>query len=591
MYFSPFILKKGDSVLTPQRIYLQKVSTLSWCILLYFCIVIARLIHLQIIQYEKFETSGKKNFLRFKVIPAQRGNILDCHGTPLATNQPVTKVIWKGSGNHHLSQEQIQIIQKIYTILGYEPISIQQIKKAERFSLDITIADLITQEQLCLIAEQCSDTVNVSFITSFHRFYPHGPYACHLLGYLGDVNICAQGKMGLEKICENTLQGDPGVLMQSTNSFGSLLDSQELKAGKSGEDIYTCIDLNLQKIVEKTLEDQTEGSCLLFDPKTGCIKALVSKPNFDPSLFSKKINPEQWKELQQHKVFLNRSFNASYPPASIFKLVTIAAALEEKIITTDSHFYCSGYTTFKDRKYYCNKHSGHGRVSTEECLAYSCNIPLFEIAKKLHIDTLARYAVEFGLGSKTNVPFSEQSGLIPTNKWKIQHKGERWWMGETLSASIGQSFLLATPIQLACMIGSIFHGYLVKPRITMQEPLEKTPINISSQTRHFLQACMKSASSTGSARRVNKIGNLTIYAKTGTAQTKTRRNNEEPEAVHKNREDKEHAWFVSYFYTDNTDPLVMVMLLEHVGRSTYATGIAKRFFLDYLKWTKQIDSM
>lgn len=572
---------------TSQRMYLQKLNTLSWCMLFYFCMVIFRLVHLQIIQHEKFETSGKKNFLRFKIIPAQRGNILDCNGIPLATNQPVTKVIWKGTGQLHLTPEQEATIQKINTILGYEPISRQKIKKAEKFSLEITIADTITQEQLCQIAEQCSDTVNVTFVTSFHRFYPHGPYACHLLGYLGDVNVNPEGKMGLEKICEDTLHGDPGVLMQSTNSFGSLLDSQELKSGKSGEDIYTSIDLHLQEIVEKTLEDQLEGSCLLLDPKTGAIKALVSKPNFDPSLFSKKIDPEKWKELQSNKVFLNRSFNASYPPASIFKLVTIAAALEEKIITTDSHFYCSGYTTFKDRKYYCNKHTGHGRISTEECLAHSCNIPLFEIAKKLHIDTLAGYAVEFGLGSKTNVPFSEQSGLIPTNKWKIQTKGERWWMGETLSASIGQSFLLATPIQLACMIGSIFHGYLVKPRITSMEPIEKTPININPHTRQFLQACMKSASSTGSARRVNKIGNLTIFAKTGTAQTKTRRNNEDPEEIHKNREDKEHAWFVSYFYTDNTEPLVLVMLLEHVGRSTYATGIAKRFFLDYLKWVRQ----
>lgn len=554
--------------------------------LLYFFIVALRLVHLQIIQHEKFETCGKKNFLRFKIIPAQRGTILDCHGVPLATNKPITKVVWKGTGNSHLTAQQEATITKINDILGYEAASYKKIKRAEKFSLELTIAETITQEQLCLMAEQCSDTVNVSFITSFHRFYPHGSHACHLLGYLGDMKLCPEGKMGLEKICEDILHGDPGVLMQSTNSFGSLLDSQELKPGTSGEDIYTSIDLNLQNIVEKTLEDQIEGSCLLLDPKTGSIKALVSKPNFDPSLFSQKIDPEQWKELQKNKVFLNRCFNASYPPASVFKLVTIAAALEEKIITTDSHFYCSGYTVFKDRKYYCNKHTGHGRISTEECLAYSCNIPLFEIAKKLHIDTLARYAMDFGFGSKTNVPFSEQSGLIPTNAWKLQTKGERWWMGETLSASIGQSFLLATPIQVACMIGSIFHGYLVKPRITLQEPIEKTPINLNINTRQFLQACMKSASSTGSARKVNKIGNLTIFAKTGTAQTKTRRNNQDPEEVHQNREDKEHAWFVSYFYTDTTEPLVMVMLLEHVGRSTYATGIAKRFFLEYLKWTR-----
>lgn len=570
-----------------QRIYRQKLHSLSWLILLYFFLVLCRLTQLQIIQYEKFDAYGKKNFLRFKTIPAQRGNILDCHGIALATNQPTTNIIWKGSGNPHLTVQQIQAIQTIYTILQQEPISLNAIKKAEKFSLDITIAQQISQDQLFQIAEQCSDIVNVTFVTSFNRFYPYNTTACHLLGYLGDVNVTAQGKMGLEKICEETLRGDPGILMQSTNSFGSLLDTQQIKPHAAGSDIMTSIDLHLQNIVEKTLINELAGCCLILDPKTGYIKALVSKPNFDPTIFSKPIEQEQWKQLQQQNVFLNRAFNASYPPASIFKLVTIAAAIEEKIITVDAHFHCPGYTIFKDRKYYCSRHTGHGTLSTAESLAHSCNIPFFEIAKKLHIDTLANYAFEFGLGSKTNIPFSEQTGLIPTNKWKLQTKGERWWTGETLSATIGQSFLLVTPIQIACMIGSIFQGYLVKPRITLDQPLEKRPINIHPSTRQFLQVCMKAASNAGTARRVNKIGNLTIYAKTGTAQTKTRRTEEAPLEFYENREDREHAWFVSYFYTDDTDPLVMVMLLEHVGRSIYTTKVAKNFFLSYRDYLKE----
>lgn len=573
---------------TAQKIFVQKLKNISWFMMLYFCVIALRLIQLQIIQHEKFATSGKKNFLRFKVIPAQRGNILDCNGIPLATNQPTTKLLWKGTGNQHLTPQQLTIIDNIYQILQKDSSTqLKAIKKAEKFNLEIVLAEQITQQQLCLIAEQCSDTPNISFVTSFHRFYPYSCTACHLLGYLGDVNLAAQGKMGLEKICEQTLRGDHGILMQSTNSFGSLLTSQEVKPESSGSDIVTSIDLHLQKIVENTLQNELAGCCILLDPKTGFIKALVSKPNFDPSIFSQTIDQEQWKLLQQQNVFLNRAFNANYPPASIFKLVTIAAAIEEKIITTEAHFHCPGYTTFKDRKYYCSRHTGHGTLSTSQALAHSCNIPFFEIAKKLHIDTLANYAFEFGLGNKTNIPFSEQTGLIPTNQWKLKTKGERWWTGETLSATIGQSFLLVTPIQIACMIGSIFHGYLVKPRITMEEPLEKKTINISANTRNFLQLCMKAASNTGTARRVNKIGNLTIFAKTGTAQTKTRRTQEAPEEFHENREDREHAWFVSYFYTDDTEPLVMVMLLEHVGRSTYTTRVAKNFFVSYRDYLKE----
>ena len=137
------------------------------------------------------------------------------------------------------------------------------------------------------------------------------------------------------------------------------------------------------------------------------------------------------------------------------------------------------------------------------------------------------------------------------------------------------------------MIGSIFQVYLVKPRICLSSEIEKRPVAIAAHTRHFLQECMKEATLIGTARKVNKIGSLTIFAKTGTAQVKTRKNDEDPDDPKVNREDKEHAWFVCYFYTDDTEPLVMVMLLEHVGRSTYAGGDAREFLLNYMKWVKE----
>ena len=154
------------------KISLKKISHLSWLIIFYTVIITMRLVQFQIIEHKKFELSGKKNFLRMKVIPAQRGNILDYNGIPLATNQPVTKLIWKGTGNIHLTEKQHEAIDKIYTILKYEPISKKQIKKAEKYALSITISEKISQEQLSQIAEQCSDIENIHFTTSFHRFYP-----------------------------------------------------------------------------------------------------------------------------------------------------------------------------------------------------------------------------------------------------------------------------------------------------------------------------------------------------------------------------------------------------------------------------------
>lgn len=554
----------------------KKQFALSSFILLCFFIIFIRLIQLQIIEHQKFAHYGEKNFIRFKTIPAQRGNILDCHGTTLATNKPVTNLVWNGTGNQQLNQIQYEIIQKIESILDIS-LSERSLKHAEKFSKSVLLAQNISHQQLSLIAEQCSDTQNITFETSFERFYPYNKLACHILGYLGDAELLVEGKMGLEKLFENTLKGEPGVNLQYINSFGTLLEKKEVKHKSSGQSLTTTINLELQKIAEEAMNtQQAAGAFILFDPATGSIPALVSLPNFDPKLFSKKISSEQWKELQENRPFLNRAFNASYPPASIFKLITVAAALQEEIIDFDTLFDCSGYTLFKKRKYFCNKHSGHGLVTLEEALAYSCNIPCYEIAQQLPIDKLAEYAFEFGLGNKTDTLFSEQYGLIPTNEWKLAQKGEKWWTGETLSASIGQSFLLTTPIQIACMIGAIFKGYLAKPRILISQDIKQTPINIKPKILEFLQEGMKQVIKTGTGKRVNKFENITIYAKTGTAQTIARTKSK------RSNPDK-HAWFVSYFHTDDNNPLVLVILLEQVGGSRHATNVAKEFFKRYAK--------
>lgn len=564
----------------------RKLSTIFLCIIFYFFCIFSRLVYLQIIQHSKYSHSGQKNFLRFKTIPAQRGNILDCNGQPLATNKPVTGIVWKGTGQQKLTKQQHELLEKISSILEKETLPLGAIKRAEKFSTQTTIAENITQEQMFLIAEQCSDIPNITFTTIFDRFYPHDTFACHILGYLGDMNINTQGKMGLEKLFEDSLKGQPGLLLQSINSFGTLLETKEVKNQLSGSDIVTSIDLSLQAIAEKVMDQQEVGSFILLDPKTGHIKALVSKPNFSPTIFSKKISHEQWQEMQQQKAFINRAFNATYPPASIFKLITIIAAIEENIIQSTDTFTCKGYTPFKGRKYFCNNHYGHGKVTIQESLAHSCNIPFYEIAKRISIDKLAHYAFEFGLGNKTDLPFSEKFGLVPTNEWKILHKGERWWTGETLSACIGQSFLLVTPIQIACLIGGIFEGYMVKPTILHHFAIEKRPIEVNKETLEFIQDSMRSVITSGTGRRIKKLKDLTVFAKTGTAQTITRTNRDGKRESPKEHAHKEHAWFVSYFYKEEYEPYVMVIILENVEKSRYATKVGHQFLKQFLDLEK-----
>jgi len=562
----------------------KKLSLIAISSIICFVIIICRLVSLQIYHHQRLNQLGQKNFTRIKQIEPLRGNILDCKGQILVTNRPITHIDWIGSGLPKLNSEQRLTLQKIELIIDKHHQStitpLAKINRAEKFGTTMRLVSDLNMQALSEISEQCADCENISISTHFKRFYPHKNLACHILGYFGDINnpnSQSSGKMGLERIFEDSLRGKDGSMSHIINSFGRNLQINPLTSSQSGKNLVITIDTSLQEIAESVMPDDLAGAFILLDPHTGGIKALVSKPGFDPSIFLKSISADEWKDLQINRPFINRAFNASYPPASIYKLVTIAAALEENIINQDTTFCCNGFTLYKGRKYYCNRRYGHGKLNVKDNLAYSCNIGCFEIAKTISIDTLADYSYRFGLGEKTNIIFPESSGLIPSNAWKRIVKGEPWWKGETLSASIGQSFLLTTPIQIACMIGSIFKGYLVKPRILENDEIIKTPIDISTTTLNFLQDCMQSAIATGTGKNLNRLKNITIYAKTGTVQTRSRFLDT------KERQKNCHAWFVSYFYHHDHEPFVMVILMEHAGSSSVTTNVAKQFLTQYIK--------
>jgi len=553
--------------------------------------IITRLYHLQVYEHETFAKLGKKNFLRIQTVPSPRGDIIDIHGNLLATNMPITHLYWQGTGNKEIAPDQHHILELAQIILSSADtqftIPLQQIKFAERFGTRVKIADELTYEQLSQISEQCMQSQNLVITTHFKRYYPYGSLACHILGYLGDIHIQSQGKMGLEKLFEPTLQGQHGLVQTTINSFGRQLAQEQLQRVQKGGSLQTTLDIKLQQLAEQCFPEIDSGTFILLDPRTGALRALVSRPGFDPTLFLKPISSETWQELQEKsKPFLNRAFHAMYPPASTFKLITLSAALETHIVHPDTKVFCSGYTTFANRKYHCNNRHGHGKVGIQDSIAHSCNILFYEIAKHVHIDTLADYANRFGLGESTQVIFGDKQGLVPSNEWKIINKGERWWQGETLSAAIGQSFLLVTPIQIACMIAGIFEGYLVQPRISDQEPIIKKPIHVKPETRTILQEFMRSVITTGTGKRISNLKHLKIYAKTGTAQTVALKDGDKDQEIQE-RLHKEHAWFVSYFSYKDEEPLVMIILIEHAGSSKYATGIAKQFLLKYLKLKKE----
>lgn len=564
---------------------LKTINKKIYLILIFFAVgmvvVASRLFYLQIYQNNTLLDLSIKNCTRVKSIISPRGNIIDCHGNLLATNRPLIDIYWQGSGNKKLTPKQEHDIQELCTILQITTTELYAtIKDAEKFSKQQLLASDIQFEELSKIAELFADNLNIKIASSFKRFYPYKSLACHVLGYLSQESVEYIGKMGLEQIFENLLKGQQGKLVSTINSTGKKISQEEIIKAVSGQTIETCIDLQLQQMAESAFPADYTGSVIIMNPCNGDVKALVSRPNFDPNIFLRSISYEEWQILQTERPFINRACNAAYPPASIFKLVSITTGLEEKLLDENSTIYCCGHTLFAGRKYHCAHKEGHGNLSLRDAFAKSCNILFFELGKKLKIDTIAGYAKKFGLGQKTGIILSEKTGLIPTNSWKLKKFGERWWPGETLSAVIGQSYMLVTPIQLARMLSSVFTGYLVKPRILTCEDIEKEPININANTLQLVQQVLKKVVKDGTGVRVN-AADIEVYGKTGTAQTSDLEKRNQGKAF------LEHAWFVSYFKYKNTEPLTMVIMIENAGGSSLAVTAAKNIILNYRKMMRE----
>jgi len=538
---------------------------------------------LQIYQKEELYSLSQKNYLRTEVILPQRGNLLDCNGILLASNRPVFDLWWQGTGKWDLSC--LDCLNKIENILRIDfnkDSKLGMIKSATLRSKRLVLKTDLSFEELCRVSEQCSDSVNLFIKKSFKRVYPHQNMASHILGYLGQdsQDYSKIGLYGLEKIFQEDLKGEAGCILNTINSKGTTISQKTVNNPKSGKNITLTLDFNLQKIAQDLFHPDQSGAFLVMDPKNGDLKVFLSYPDFDPNIFLESVSQQDWMgKLSYNNPLINRVTSAAYPPASLYKLVTFTAGLEEGVINSDSKFICNGYIKFSGRKYHCIRHWGHGEVGVRDAIAYSCNVPCFEIAKKLklQINCLAKYAYKFGLGEHTGFLLPEKPGLIPTFEWKVGAKGEPWYKGETLSASIGQSFNLVTPLQMARMFASIFTGYLIKPRILLDSEIEKTDLDVSKNTLKILKQGTRLTVLQGSAKELNLLKDFVIHAKTGTAQTASLTRKRDSKNLY------EHAWLACYFQYKDDDPLVIIVLVENVGFSEPAREIVYKFLTCYKK--------
>jgi penicillin-binding protein 2 len=530
---------------------------------------------LQVYFHDFYLSKSISNYTRLKKLESVRGLITDCENKPIA----MTKSTFKLSFITPLKikskdQKIIEYLEEFYGLVLQETIS--QKKPGEK----IIIKENLTLEEISFFLENFQDYPFLKIDESLDRIYPEKELFAHIIGY---INKDKNGLYGIEKIYNTILVGQDGIEKNTINSRGIVLTHNILSSPEEGKKIETTLNTAIQKAIAKVFPENELGAALVMEAETGAIRALFSSPSFDPHLFQTNISTDTWNSLQINKSLINRTYQAVYPPGSIYKLLISLILLEEKYITENSSWYCGGSINLRGRKFHCWKKNGHGYVTIKEAISHSCNIPYYQEAiTNLNIDTIYKYAENFGFGKKSGTFSDEANGLIPNKIWKKKLFNESWFLGETLSVAIGQGATTATPLQIAQFMMGIMYGYIIPPYIIKEQKQEKRILPYKKENLQIIQENMKKGTLKGTSKSLRTLTDWELYGKTATSQVKKIKHEEtEGETVKKYRH---HGLFTCWAkYKDHT-PLILVFIVENVETSRYTIEIVKNFLLEIGKY-------
>ncbi len=575
-----------------------------------FFLIFIRLWSLHVIKGSELRQLSENNRIRLLENSADRGMLLDRKGHVLAHNRPSFEV--------YLVPEDVranpEVLTKIAELLNMTQDEIEEKIRAQRRGAPfrpVKIKSDIDWNELAILESNRVHLPGLLVDVRPRRAYDYGDLASHLIGYLGEVdeNELRQstdspyrmgaliGKYGVEYRWENDLRGVDGGRQIEVDALGREVRPLGVVEPFPGNNLFLTIDLDLQKRAEEAYKDKN-GALIAMDPKTGHILAMVSKPSFEP--FARNVSPEEWKALVENPYhpLTNKGIQGQYPAGSVFKIITAIAGLESGVITPNTQLRCTGAFPYGNRDFRCWKQGGHGSLSLHRAIVESCDIYFYQVGLKVGVDLIAHYANAFGLGKLTGISLPhEKPGSVPSSSWKKKRFGVPWYSGETLSFSVGQGYLLTTPLQLLMLISGVANGgKLPLPQVvekvediygnTLKEypPEELGRANVSQKTLEIIQEALKGAVNephgTGSACLLKEVK---VAGKTGTAQVVAM-----PEDFKRGEMNRiplkfrDHAWFVAYAPVE--DPKIsVVVLVEHGGfGASAAAPIAKKVIEQYL---------
>ncbi len=562
----------------------MRIRILRNFIFLIFLVLFADVFWMQLIQGSSYEKRSEHNRIRLVPEDASRGIIYDRNKIPLVENKVAFDVV---AIPLEMDKENKDVLfSRLGKFLDISPeiLSDTFINNFDSNFSPVMLASNVPRQTAFLIEQEMAQLKGIFIKTRARRNYIYKEAAAHITGYIGKMRESEYpelekygyrikdviGRAGLEKSFDQTLRGKPGGMQLEVNSKGNIINVLSYRPPVQGDDVYTTIDIKLQQLIHKEFNGARGAACVM-DSQNGEILALYSGPSFDPNIL---IDKKKFKAIGRilkdpKKPLFNRVLNA-YAPGSIFKVVTAYAALKKGVINSHSSFVCEGTFKLGNSTRSCWLKRGHGRVNLRKALATSCNVFFWNVGLKIGEKKISSTAKEFGLGKIIGIELpGERCGVVPSLRWKRAHLHEKWYGGDTANFSIGQGYLLISPLQALKLAGIVASGgFEITPHMILGKSKKNLKRIADYQYIKIIQEGMFDVvhSAHGTGRKAFVPG-VKTFAKTGTAQV---------------GKGKPHAWFMGYSLIEKRK-ICFVVFLEHGGHGGDRPAQIARSIISYFK--------
>jgi penicillin-binding protein 2 len=572
-----------------------------------------RMQHLQVDQADEFRLLAEENRINIRLIPPTRGQVFDRNGVIIAGNEPSYRItmVKEDAGNVD------EVIARLSALVELDEDELNraltEMQRSAPF-LPVTVAERVTWDDISRVAVNAPALPGVTPEVGLSRSYPRRGDFAHVVGYVGPVSErdlaryetpdpvlriprFQIGKVGIEARHEEVLRGRAGAKRVEVNAVGRVMRELDRREGTPGADMQLTVDTKLQSYINARLGEES-ASVVVMDVTNGDLLGIASSPSYDPNKFVRGISVADFGELRDndHRPLASKTVQDAYPPGSTFKMVTVLAALDAGVVSPDETVWCPGHMEVGGRRFHCWKRAGHGHMNLEQSLRESCDVYYYDLALKVGIERIAETARRLGLGHAFNIGMSAVTeGLVPNKDWKERERGSGWVIGDTVNASIGQGFVLSSPLQLAVMTARLATGKEIMPRLVRRigdtDTAEDAERDLGFNENHLRQI-RRAMFAVSNNRRGTAYGSRIIdetfrmAGKTGTSQVRNITAAERARGVTRNEDlpwnRRDHALFVNYAPFEAPKIAVSVVVEHGGGGSAAAAPIARDVTLQAL---------